>query len=162
MAVATRSFNCSVSLWHVGLWQLPRKGKAFHAYFCSLKLRVYCWTFCMLHPIATGLLYTQCTAYYMTCTWLSHRNCSKSWTFSLPPQPECSQLSVLCAGCSTSNSWHSRHCYHCGGLIKAPLRYTSSHTRLSPFPLVMIIGCSLVSQTRCWAFFYDEGDNAWL
>ena len=28
----------------------------------------------------------------------------------------------MCAGCSTANEWSSRHCYACGGLIKAPLR----------------------------------------
>ena len=28
----------------------------------------------------------------------------------------------MCAGCSSANEWHYRHCFNCGGLIKAPLR----------------------------------------
>ena len=40
----------------------------------------------------------------------------------LPSQPAVSQLSVLCAACSTANQWHCRHCFSCGALIKAPHR----------------------------------------
>lgn len=32
-------------------------------------------------------------------------------------------MAVMCASCSVPNDWHFRHCFSCGGLIKAPLRY---------------------------------------